>query len=269
MQIISSYRPMPLQFSPSQLFFDQQKFLLQRLGFFLPSIIDLHITYSFQLVEEQYFVQWAEIIGYNTSHEISEQAIVYKLGLANPKYRDVKSLFMDLEDLKSRLRGSLWSAIRSFPFWQWALFLVLMILLPKTLSTIFLYLNVAGIAIILFFSAYKTIKYLIDIIRKKNTASFKWLTINYVQQNDTQVLTEEMIEALFALKEMRIIKVAYTGNCLYLYQEVKEKEKSSSNFFSSLLKGKKELSEAEKAVLIQKTLSHIQQPALLTLLAST
>jgi hypothetical protein len=70
---------MPLQFSPSQLFFDQQKSLLQKIGFFPPSTIDLHITYSFQLVEEQYFVQGAEIVGFNTNHDPSEQAIIYKL----------------------------------------------------------------------------------------------------------------------------------------------------------------------------------------------
>lgn len=267
MQIISSYRPMPLQFSPSQLFFNQQKFLLQKLGFFSPSTIDLHIKYSFQLVEEQYFIQWAEIVGFNTNHVDHEQAIIYKLGLANPKYKDIKSMFVDLEDIKSRIKGSFWGSLRSFPFWQWALFLILIILLPRSLGSILLYLNVIGIGVILLFSGYKTARFFIDLIKKKNT-SYQGLTINYAQQSDTQVLTDEMMEVLLTLKDLKIIKVAYTGNCLYLYQEIKEKEKSASSFFSSLFKGKQELSEAEKAELTQKTLAYIQQPVLLTLLTS-
>ena len=61
MQMYSSYRPAPLQFSPSKVFFDGQVPLLQRLGFLSPTNIDVYVKYSFQMVEDTYFIQGAEI----------------------------------------------------------------------------------------------------------------------------------------------------------------------------------------------------------------
>jgi hypothetical protein len=170
--------------------------------------------------------------------------------------------------MASRIKGSFWGNLSSFPFWQWALFLVCIILLPKALSSVLLYLNIIGIGVMLLFSAYKTVKFFIDLIKKKNT-SYQGFTINYAQQSDTQLLSNEMIAALLDLRELRILKVAYTGNCLYLYQEVKEKEKSASSFFMSFVGKKQELSEVEKAELTQKTLAYLQQQSLLALLSST
>ena len=86
----------------------------------------------------------------------------------------------------------------------------------------------------LLFSVYKTGKFFFTLLKKTNT-SYQGFTINYAQQSDTQVLNQEMLTTLLSLRELKILKVAYTGNCLYLYQEVKEKEKSASSFFSSLM----------------------------------
>jgi hypothetical protein len=71
---------------------------------------------------------------------------------------------------------------------------------------------------------------------------------------------------LQTLKAFKITKVAYTGNCLYLYQEIEDKPKTGTAFFSILFSTSHLLTEAEKADLTQRTLQYLQQPYLLALL---
>jgi hypothetical protein len=126
----TSYRPSPLQFSSSKIFFDKQLPLLQRLGFLSPTHIDTYIKYSFQLVEEQYFIQGAEMQEFDTNHEVTAQGILYKIGIANPKYRDIYSLTIELETISSRVQGTLWSSLKTFPFLTWGIFLLFILILP-------------------------------------------------------------------------------------------------------------------------------------------
>jgi hypothetical protein len=265
MQIYSSYRSSPLQFSPSQLFFDKQIPLLQRLGFLSPANIDTYIKYSFQLVEEHFFIQGAELQGFDTSHEITDQGIIYKIGVDKPKYGDISSLTLELETISSRVQGTLRSSLKSFPFLQWGIFLLCILILPKTLRSALLYINVIGIAIMLLFSAYKTLTFFFHIVKQKRT-SYQGFTVNYAQHSNTTFLNPEIIGALQTLKDFKITKVAYTGNCLYLFQEIEDKPKTSSAFFSTLFSKSHPLTEVEKADLTQRTLQYLQQPSLLALL---
>jgi hypothetical protein len=114
-------------------------------------------------------------------------------------------------------------------------------------------------------SVYKTLKFFIQLVRKKNT-SYQGFTVNYAQYSDTTMLNTEIITALQTLKAYHISKVAYTGNSLYLYQEIDEKPKGISAFFSTLFQTTHPLTEPEKADLTQRTLQYLQQPSLLTLL---
>ncbi|MDR0650075.1 MAG: hypothetical protein LBG59_01355 [Candidatus Peribacteria bacterium] len=227
--------------------------------------IDIYIKYSFQLVEEIYFIQGAEIEGFNTEHTTTEQGILYKIGFANPKYRDIQSLFINLEEIKDRIQGTLRKSIKGFPIWPWIIFLLVLVLLPGTLGKVIMYVNVVGIVLLFTYSVFKTIKYLYTLL-KKTTTSYQGFTINYTQNSDTTFLNDELLSQLQTLKGLKITKVAYTGNCLYLYQEIKEQPKTMSAFFSSLFSADKQLSEAEKAALTQTTLTHLQQPAFLSLL---
>ena len=162
------------------------------------------------------------------------------------------------------MKSSLWSSFKSFPLRQRALFLFFILILPKTLSSVLLYINLAGIGLMLLFSAYKTVKFFIQLLQKNNT-SVQGFTINYAQHSDTTFLSDEIITSLQQLKDINISKVAYTGNCLYLYQEIKEKPDTTA-FFTSLFQKQHHLTETEKAELTQKTISYIQQPAFLSLL---
>lgn len=259
---------MPLQFSPSQVFRDKQKNLLQKLWFLLPTNIDIHIKYSFQLVEENYFLQGAEFEGFNTDHEINQQGILYKLGLASPKYRNILSLTIDLENLTSRLTSTIRSTLKAFPRWQRALFLFFILFLPKSLSSAFLYINLIGIGVMLLISGYQTVKFFLQLL-KKNNASYQGFTVNYAQSSDTTFLNDELITGLQSLQSLGITKVAYTGNCLYLYQTIKEIPAFDQNILASLFQQDHLFTEAEKTALTQKTLRFIQDPAFLSLLITS
>ncbi|MDR2189896.1 MAG: hypothetical protein LBP53_01580 [Candidatus Peribacteria bacterium] len=125
--------------------------------------------------------------------------------------------------------------------------------------------NIIGIILLFGYSLFKTIKYFSATLTKNN-ASYQGLTVNYSQSSDTTFLNEQMLTQLQALKPLKITKVAYTGNCLYLYQAINEQPKTASDFLSALVVKEKALTEAEKAELTQKTLSYLQQPAFLSLL---
>ncbi|MDR2541242.1 MAG: hypothetical protein LBD11_05795 [Candidatus Peribacteria bacterium] len=72
-----------------------------------------------------------------------------------------------------------------------------------------------------------------------------------------------------SLQAFEVTKVAYTGNCLYLYQTIKEIPAFDQNILASLFQQDHILTEAEKAELTQKTLHFLQNPAFLSLLTAS
>jgi len=256
---------MDLQFSPSQLYFEKQTNLLQKIWFFSPLNIDLHVKYSFQIIEEHYFIQGAEIEGFNTEHAVQEEAMVYKIWLANPKFDDIKSLFIDLRDVNARIKGGIWNSVKNFPFRQRGIFLLLMILLPKTIGSFLLRINLIGIALIFLYTIYKTVKYFLKTFQKNKT-SYQGYSVNYAEQQDAVFLTDEMLSALIDVQTMKISKIAYTGNCLYCYQEIRENPENVSEMLTSLVKKDGVLTEVEKAELVQQTLQYFQTSKFLSLI---
>lgn len=119
----------------------------------------------------------------------------------------------------------------------------------------------------LIFSAYKTVKFFYQLL-KKNNSSYQGFAINYAQNSDTTVLTDELITGLQSLQPLGITKVAYTGNCLYLYQSVKEVPAPEKNLLAAIFQQDHVFTEIEKAELTQKTLHFLQQPAFLSLLTT-
>lgn len=104
------------------------------------------------------------------------------------------------------------------------------------------------------------------IIKNTKSTSYQGYTVQYAQHSDATMLTPEILQALEALKAYQISKVAYTGNSFYLYQEITNKPKTTSAFFSTLFTTTHPLTEPEKADLTQRTLQYLQQPSLLALL---
>ena len=94
-----------------------------------------------------------------------------------------------------------------------------------------------------------------------NSQSMKygWFTANYNKENDTSIASPEMIEILDVLdKNYRITKFCYTGNCIYLLQDVHDHNGERLNSTSKLY------SEQEKASLQQKTMQYLNQPEFLS-----
>ena len=151
MPITSGYKPSPLQFSPSQVFFNQQKELLKSFGFFPTTSIDLYVKYSFQLVEETYFIKGGEVISYDMDHEEQGHAMVYQVGLLNPLQVVSNSWSMDLKDATDRIKNGIFSYIKNFPFWQWGgfLFFVCLLGLAGKFGEVLLWINVIGIVLML------------------------------------------------------------------------------------------------------------------------
>ena len=56
-EILSSYKPSTLEFSSSKLFFQHQNKLLQEIEFISPISIDVHFKYTFQEVQQNYFIE--------------------------------------------------------------------------------------------------------------------------------------------------------------------------------------------------------------------
>lgn len=212
------YPSQPLTFSPSQKFFNRQKTLIKHLWFLLPTNIDTHIKYSFQLIQPTYFIQWAEIEGFNSDHEISQVWIIYKLWFLNPKFTDIISAKINLEDVKTRLSQWILTSIKSFPLWQRAVFFILILLLPKFIWKALMRVNIIGLIIVFVFSIYKTTKFFINSKKYSNSTSIAGFDVQYSQHTDQLFFSSEMLSAIQNLKTLDITKVAYTWNCLYLYQ---------------------------------------------------
>ncbi len=214
----TTYFPQPLTFSPSQKFFNNQKNLIQKLGFISPTTIDFHIKYSFQQIEQTYFIQGAEFEAFNSDHTIAQKWMIYKLGLANPKYLDILSAKINLESVKERVTQNIFWAIMAFPLRQRALFFILLLLLPKTIGKALVRINLIGMFIMLLFSLYKTFKTLFKRVQEQQTASIAGFDVQYAQHTDQLFFSAEMLSAIHKLKKLEITQVAYTGNCLYVYQ---------------------------------------------------
>lgn len=254
MQILSTYKPSPLQFVPSQIFFNQQKNLLKTFWFFPPTIIDLYVKYSFQLVEETYFIKWWECIAYDMDHNIQSQAMVYQVGLLSPKQMISGSWSLDLKDNTYRMKDGILSYIKNFPLrqWAWFVFLVCLLGLAGKFWEVLLYINIIGIGLMFLFSIWKTVQYLFGFWQKKNTTTtYKGFSVKYTQESDLQILSDELLNFLPNFAQCYIEKIAYTWNCFYFYQTL---HKKSDNILSK----DQELTDKEKAELTQRTIIFLQ-----------
>lgn len=84
------------------------------------------------------------------------------------------------------------------------------------------------------------------------TMQYWGYTASYAKENDNSVASPEMTEILNTLeKNFWITKFCYTGNCIYLLQDVHdhngERLESTSKLYS----------EQEKAILQQKTMQYL------------
>lgn len=89
---------------------------------------------------------------------------------------------------------------------------------------------------------------------------YGWFTVNYANQTDALMLSSDVIKGLEKMgKEYWITKFCYTWNCVYLLQDVHDRE------WNRLSTSSKMYSEQEKASLQQRTMDYIHQSEFLSL----
>ena len=249
---VDSYNTKSLEFSPSKVFFQHQKELLQKIEFISTMTIDIHFKYTFQEIQPKYFIEWWEFEWLNIDHEIIDQWIIYKIGFLNPKFQNIQHLLLNLKK-NSLDNPSIWPLLIWFFGWL-IVFFILLWLYNYTICKILFRLNLMGALILLFFYGFKKIKSLYKKIIETKNVEYWGFVARYTNQTDALMLSPDVIESLKKLWEnYRITKFCYTGNCIYLLQDIHDKE------WKRLDNSSKLYSEQEKAALQQKTLDYLHQ----------
>ena len=92
--------------------------------------------------------------------------------------------------------------------------------------------------------------------KKAKTSNIEYwgFKVDYAKQSDALMLSGDVLKVLNVLaKEYRIVRFCYTWNCIYLLQDLHDRN------WERLVSDSKLYSEQEKANLQQKTLSYIRQ----------
>ena len=250
--------PSDLQFSSSKLFFQHQNRLLQDIGFISPLSIDIHFKYTFQEIRENHFIEWGEFEWLTIDHDIHEQWIIYKIWFLHPKFQNIQYISLDLNS-KVLDSPSIWPLF-GWLLWWVVIFAVLVWLYSKwQFWHVLFWLNLIGGWILFVFLMWKVFKVLLNKFKTK-TVDYGWFTVNYANQSDALILSPEVIKVLKNLsKDYWITKFCFTWNCIYLLQDVHDRDWKRVSASSRLY------SEQEKANLQQKTINYIHQPDFLSL----
>ena len=262
-EILNSYKPSALEFSSSKLFFQHQNKLLQNIGFISPISIDVHFKYTFQEVQQDYFIEWWEFEWITVDHDVHEQWIIYKIWFLNPKFQNIEHVSADLN--KKKLDNPWILPLVWWLFWWAIVFGLLLRLYDKwQIWHILFWLNVAGGWILLLFLMFRVGKVLFNKFFKTKRVEYWWFTVNYTNQTDALMLSSEVINTLKKIsQEYWVTKFCYTWNCVYLLQDVHDRE------WNRLSSSSKMYSEQEKASLQQRTMDYIHQSEFLSLFSLT
>ena len=246
---IQKYTPSDLKFSSSKLYFQYQTNLLMKIWFISSMTTDIHFKYTFQKIEEDYFVEWGEFEWLTLDHDVHEQWIIYKVGFLNPKFQNIENLSLDLNKKANR---KIWPWVASF-FWWCLVFALLFWLASKSqFWQVLFWLNIIWASIFVLFYAWKFINIFYDKTFKVKNIDYWGINVNYSSQSDALVLSQDVLKLLKSLKEkFWIIKFCYTGNCIYLLQDIHDRDWNRLSSSSQLY------SEQEKANLQQRTLEFI------------
>lgn len=260
---IQNYMQSDLKFSSSKLYFQHQNQILQKIWFISPMTIDVHFKYTFQEVHESYFIEWWEFEWITVEHDVHEQWIIYKIWFLNPKYQNIEHISLDLK--KNLLDNPSIRPLVGWIFWWVVIFSLLFWLYDKwQIWHILFWLNVVGGGILFSFLIRRIFKVFYNKYLKTKRVDYGWFTVNYANHSDALMLSNDIVNILKKLgKEFWIVKCCYTWNCLYLLQDVHDRD------WGRLSSSSKLYSEQEKASLQQRTLNYLRQSEFLSLFTLT
>ena len=251
------YRQSDLKFSSSKLYFQHQNQILQKIWFISSMSTDIHFKYTFQEVQSDYFIEWGEYESLDVNHDIIEQWIIYKIGLLNPRFRDVQHIFVDLR--KNILDNPSIFPLLLWLFWWLIVFFVLLWLYKYRVWQILFWINLVWALILLIFHGWKKWKLLYKKMVETKNVDYGGFMVNYGNQTDALMLSRDVIWVLKELSEkFWITKFCCTGNCIYLLQDIHDHEGNRIGTDSELY------SEQEKASLQQRTMEYLRQESFLS-----
>lgn len=255
---IQNYAQSDLKFSSSKLYFQKQNQILQKIWFISPVTTDIHFKYTFQEVNEIYFIEWWEFEWLTVDHDVNEQWIIYKVWFLNPKYKNIEYVSLDLN--KNLLdNSSVWPLMWWLLWWGIVFGLLLRLYDKWQFWHVLFRINVIWGWILLMFYWQKIFKFLFKKIKTKKM-DYGGLSVSYANHSDALMLSSDVIKLLKNMwKEFWIIKFCYTWNCVYLLQDIHDHE------WNRLTSSSKLYLEQEKATLQQKTMDYIRQSEFLSL----
>ena len=252
-----------LKFSSSKLYFQHQNQILQKIWFISPMTIDIHFRYTFQEVHESYFIEGWEFEWITVDHDVHEKWIIYKIWFLNPKYQNIEHISLDLK--KNLLDNPSIRPLVGWFFWRFFVFGLLFRLYDKwQILHVLFWLNVIGGGILFSFLCRRIFKVFYNKYLKTKRVDYWWFAVNYANHSDALMLSNDIVNILKKLgTDFWIVKCCYTWNCLYLLQDVHDRD------WSRLSSSSKLYSEQEKAALQQRTLDYLRQSEFLSLFTLT
>ena len=252
---IQNYTQSDLKFSSSKLYFQHQNQIIQNFWFVSPMTIDIHYKYTFQEIHDRYFFEWWEYEWLTADHDVHEGWIIYKIWFLNPKFKNVRSVSLDLSKSENKsmlpliLTTLLWLAVFWVLYWVSTKIVLWKILFRLNIAWAFIVFCFYGWQ--LWNSWYKT-----AVVDKSKSWTF---SVKCSDQSEMAVITNDIIEILKKLSdEYWVIKFAFSGNCIYMLQDVHD------HYWKKLPTSWKIYSEQEKAALQQRTMEFIRQPEFLS-----
>ena len=99
---------------------------------------------------------------------------------------------------------------------------------------------------------------------KTKRVDYGWFAVNYANHSDALMLSNDIVNILKKLgTDFWIVKCCYSWNCLYLLQDVHDRD------WGRLSSSSKLYTEQEKAALQQRTLDYLRQSEFLSLFTLT
>jgi len=149
--------------------------------------------------------------------------------------------------------SSIWSLLKGF-FWWCIVFALLFRLSSKSqFWQVLFWLNIIWAWVLLWFYMWKFSSFMYKKAKVSNL-EYWGFKVNYTKQSDALMLSEEILKILNKLaKEFWIIKFCYTWNCIYLLQDLHDRN------WERLVSTSKLYTEQEKANLQQITMAYMHQ----------
>lgn len=224
-------QPTDIIFSNSNEYLQNPAFLQSDIWFVSHLDIDIYVKKTFIYAQNQVTVSGGYVQPFNSSHNINDPFVFYKIQLANAQ-PFLTTQWLITFDLEKQWFLS-WNMIKNIIQWLPLISLLIVslitLVLPPSLANIFRYISIIGILITLFFYAWKFIKIFYNLL-KDTWIDYDGITVHYQNTADMLTVNADYVQILKQLRDMKIQKVVLREGVWYCKQQL------ISPTFSALIK---------------------------------